>query len=267
MGATIGCVGCGNMGGAILRGLAEREDLTLMGLDTDAERVQVLCMECGMREVHTVKEMAAKADYLLLAVKPHQVRPMLKDLAAYLRTEQVVISIAAGVTLEQLKTAASGVCPMVRVMPNTPAMVGRGVFALCLDDPMLSDEQRDFVTGLFAGIGQAHALEERYFDAFTAIAGSGPAYVFYFMEAVIEAAVTLGFSRSKATEIVEGLFQGSARLALDSDEHVSVLREMVCSPGGATIAAVNHLDRMAVRGMIIDAVKEAARRSKEMGDE
>jgi pyrroline-5-carboxylate reductase len=109
-------------------------------------------------------------------------------------------------------------------------------------------------------------LPEKLFDAFTAVAGSGPAYVFYFMEAVIEAGVTLGLTRQQATQMVEGLFVGSARLAAESGHHVSVLREMVCSPAGTTIAATNAFDKAAVRAAIVKGVLKSAKRSQELGD-
>lgn len=267
MTVTIGCIGCGNMGAAILRGLAQRDDLSLLGLDADKSRVDALCEECGMAAADSAKGIASDADYLLIAVKPGQVGPLLRELAPHLQPRQVILSIAAGVTLEQLKTDSSGVCPVVRVMPNTPAMVGEGVFALCFDDPALSEGQMQFVSGLFETIGQAHVLDESEIDVFTAVVGSGPAYVFYFMEAVIEAGVTLGFPRDKATRMVQALFSGSAKLASESGIHPSILREMVCSPKGTTIQATNHLDAEAVRSAIVEAVRRSYERSVEMADD
>ncbi len=264
--ASLGCIGCGNMGAAILRGLAGREGLTLGGFDLDEARVAALAEEIGMEPIHSAREVAERCDYILVAVKPHQVPHLLKDLASRLTPRQTLISIAAGIRLEQLKSASSGVCPVVRVMPNTPAMVGSGVFALCLDDPALGEGQKEFVRDMFQALGQVHELHERYFDAFTAVAGSGPAYVFYFMEAIVEAGVVLGLTRDQSTAMVKGLFTGSAKLAEESSLHLSQLREMVTSPAGTTIAATSHMDRQAIRGHIIDAVKASCTRSKELGE-
>jgi pyrroline-5-carboxylate reductase len=150
-------------------------------------------------------------------------------------------------------------------MPNTPAMVGQGVFAVCFDDPALTPAAKDFLQGLFRSLGQVHVLGEDRFDAFTAVAGSGPAYVFYFMEAIVEAGVTLGLTRAQSTEMVKKLFSGSAALAEETSMHLSELREMVTSPAGTTIAATNVLDLGAVRGKIVEAVKAASDRSREMG--
>lgn len=265
MNIRLGVIGLGNMGAAIVRGLAGREDVTLFGMDADQAKMDELAQEVGLTPCPTLFKIIEEAQYLVVAVKPHQVQAVLKDSCTRLTPAHVVVSIAAGVGLETLKNHVCGACPVVRVMPNTPAMVRAGVFALCLEDPMLKDEHREFVTELFKPLGQAHVLPESLFDAFTAVVGSGPAYVFYFMEALMEAAVTLGFTRGQAQEVVRGLFSGSAALAEQSGKHVSLLREMVTSPAGTTITALNHLDRQAVRAAIIDAVAAACRRSKELG--
>lgn len=266
MAATFGCIGCGNMGAAILRGLSGRSDIELFGLDPDGEKVKTLSEEIGMTPVNTFREMAEQADYIMLAVKPYQLKQVLEELAPRLQASQTLISIAAGVTLKGLKTFCSGASPVIRVMPNTPAMVQSGVFALCFDDPSLKQEKCDFVEGVFSSLGQVHVLHEKDFDAFTALVGSGPAYVFYFMEALIEAGVTLGLQRPQATDMVKGLFVGASKLADESDFHVSLLREMVTSPGGTTIAATNVMDKQAVRSALVEAVKASAQRSKELGD-
>lgn len=264
MALTFGCIGCGNMGSAIMRGLAGRQDVQLLGLDADPAKASALAEEIGMRVAASTQKLVEEADYILAAVKPNQMRSLLTELKARLRPAQVLISIAAGVSLEQLKDYSSGSCPVVRVMPNTPAMVQEGVFAICLEDPTLKENHKSFVMELFGALGQAHDLPEKLFDAFTAVAGSGPAYVFYFMEALVESGVALGLHRDQTTQMVGGLFTGCAALAQQSDSHLSLLREMVTSPGGTTIAATNVLDENAVRGKIIQAVKAACQRCKEL---
>lgn len=262
---TIGFIGTGNMGAAIIRGLSVRDDLSLVGFDVYTEGLKALA-EFGLTAATSAFEVAEKSDFILLAVKPHQVETVLHEIGPALDKSKTILSIAAGVTQAKLSLWSGSACPAVRVMPNTPAMVGEGVFALCLEDKRLSKETGDFVKGLFEGIGQVHVLPESQFDAFTAVAGSGPAYVFYFMEAIIEAGVTMGLTRPQATAMVEGLFTGSAKLAAESDFHLSVLREMVCSPGGTTIAALNVFDENAVRSDIVQGVLRSAERSKELGD-
>ncbi len=261
---TIGFIGTGNMGAAIVRGLAGRDGLSLVGFDLNTASLEVLA-KVGMRAAASPAELAAQCDMILLAVKPHQVQAVLADIAPALGPDKTVLSIAAGVTMKKLMKWA-GQAPVVRVMPNTPAMVGAGVFALCLEDERLGEDKKALIQDLFASLGQVHVLPEKQFDAFTAVAGSGPAYVFYFMEAVIEAGVTLGLTRQQATQMTEGLFVGSSKLAAESEHHVSVLREMVCSPAGTTIAALNVFDKKAVRAAIVKGVLKSAKRSAELGD-
>ncbi|MFV0347865.1 MAG: pyrroline-5-carboxylate reductase [Halodesulfovibrio sp.] len=261
---TFGCIGCGNMGSAILRGLAAKEGLAFTGFDRNENALAALRDDINFQPLASEKDVAEKADYILLAVKPDMVEAVLGKIAPALTKDKVVISIAAGVSQAALKEYSKKACPVVRCMPNTPAMVGEGIFALCFEDADLSDEHQAAIQEIFGTIGQALVLEEKKFNAFTAVAGCGPAYVFHFMEAVVEAAVTVGFTRKDATDMVIKLFKGSVKLADESDQHLSVLREMVCSPAGVTIAAVNHLDRTAVRGNIIDAVLEARQRGLEM---
>lgn len=263
---SVGFIGTGNMGAAIIRGLLERDGFEVHGTDIDQKRLKELADE-GLEPQADARIIARICDYVVLCVKPHHVAGIVQEIKAELSPDKCLVSIAAGVTVKAIADSAGGACPVVRVMPNTPAMVGAGVFAVCLDDERLTQEQRDFVPMLFKSLGQVHVLGENYFDAFTAVVGSGPAYVFYFMEALIESGVTLGLTRDQATQMVNGLFTGSAKLAAESGIHVSKLREMVTSPAGTTIQALNHFDRSALRGSIIDAVELCCERSKELGQD
>ncbi len=262
MAAKVGFIGLGNMGSAIVRGL---EGVEVHGTDLNDSFVQALEKDCGLIRAASAEELARNCEYVVLAVKPQHAQKVCQSFASVMTGDKCLISIAAGLTSSRLKDWVGGKCPVVRVMPNTPALVGGGVFAVSLDDEGLSVDQKDFVGGLFKALGQVHILAEKDFDAFTAVIGSGPAYVFYFMEACVEAAVALGLPRLKATEMVKGLFSGSAKLAEESDQHLSVLREMVTSPGGTTIAALNHMDRTAVRGNLVDSIRESFLRSIELG--
>ncbi|MEG2139773.1 MAG: pyrroline-5-carboxylate reductase dimerization domain-containing protein, partial [Bilophila sp.] len=179
----------------------------------------------------------------------------------HLNAKKTVLSLASGVSIQTLQEAVDGRCPVVRVMPNTPALVGAGVFALCLEDPTLCEETRTAVLDLFTILGSTVVLPEKRFKAFTALVGCGPAYVFHFMDALAEAGVTLGFSRKESLELVTQLVLGSAKLAAVSGKHPALLREDVCSPAGVTIAAINHMDRTALRGHLIDAILTAHERS------
>lgn len=265
MAAVIGFLGAGNMGAAIIKGLPSVPDVSAMAYDVDAAKVAALTGDKLATAAATPEELAAASDYLVLCVKPQYLAAAMAGLTPHLGHETVIVSIVAGVTMARLRELSGGKCPVVRVMPNTPALVGAGQFALCLDDTALDPGQKDFVATLFAALGRTYVLEEKFFDAFTGLAGSGPAYVLHFMEALIESGVLMGFARDKSTDIVLGLFEGTAKLAVETGLHPSLLREMVTSPAGTTIEALMHLDRQAVRAAIIDAAVASRDRSKALG--
>lgn len=256
---NIGCIGCGNMGGAILGGLAQRPGLHLFGYNRTPRRLEPLLAK-GVTAVPDIAGLAARCDIVILGVKPYLVQETLTAALPALTPEKVVISIAAGVTLQDLREWSQGRCHVVRVMPNTPALVGAGIFAV-QEDPELPEAILRLVIDLFSLLGQAIVLPEKKFNPFMALVGCGPAYVFHFMDALAEAGVTMGFTREEALDLVNGLFLGSAKLAAVPGSHPAILREQVCSPAGVTIAAMNHLDRSAVRGHIIDAVLAAYAKS------
>lgn len=259
-----GFIGLGNMGGAIARGLAPAGDFELLGFDpSQATRDKLTDV---MTVLPTGRAVAEQADLLLLAVKPQVMRHVLTDLAQVLRPGTCVISIAAGITLEKLIKWSGKACPVVRVMPNTPAMVGLGVYALCFDHDLLTNDLKTQVTTIFTSIGQAHVLPEKLFDAYTGLIGSGPAYVYAFMEALIDAGLTLGLTRPQASLMVKGLVAGAARMAEADDAHPTLLKEMVTSPGGTTIAGLNALDEHRFKFAVSQAVLAATRRSRELGD-
>ncbi|MFW6323663.1 MAG: pyrroline-5-carboxylate reductase [Desulfovibrionales bacterium] len=264
--ASIGFIGAGNMGGAIARGLSLRKDVKLFGFDLDREKLGALAGETGMEPTSSLPELVKHSEFILLAVKPQHLEQVVRDTAELLSPDKCLISIAAGITSESIRQWAGSRCPVVRVMPNTPALAGSGVFALCLDDPALPDEKKEQIRLFFEGQGNVHIIPESLFDGFTAVIGSGPAYVIYFMEALIDAAVTLGIPRNAAADMVVSLFDGSVDLIRESGRSLASLREMVCSPGGSTIAGLNHFDRRAVRGALIDGVLQAFARNKELGE-
>ncbi|EPR42393.1 pyrroline-5-carboxylate reductase [Desulfovibrio sp. X2] len=263
--ASIGFIGTGNMGSAIIRGLA-KSGHEIHGTDISRSKVEELARDCGLVPAAAPADVVAACTYIVLAVKPQHMQAMLGSVAPKLGAEKRLISIAAGLTSEKLRAWSGGVCPVVRVMPNTPALVGRGVTAVCFGEASgISEADRNVVREIFGAVGQVHELAEKDLDAFTAVVGSGPAYVFYFMEAMIESAVALGLPRDTATDMVKALFAGSCALAELDGRHLSILREMVTSPAGTTIQALMHMDRTGTRGHIIDAVGASYRRSLEFG--
>ncbi len=262
----IGFIGAGNMGKAIMTRLAAG-DSDLSAFDLDQAKLDALASH-GVRPVDCLPELAQRSDFIVLAVKPQHLPAAVAQIRPALTETKRIISIAAGISLSSLKEHVAGQCPVIRVMPNTPAMVGKGCSAICLDpwDNRLTETDKTIVEDIFRTVGTVHILPEKDFDAFTAIVGSGPAYVFYFMDAAIEAAVRLGLPRPLASDMVKALFSGSSALAEQSDFSPVQLREMVSSPAGTTIEAIVHMDRMAVRGNFIDAITACYERSRELGN-
>ena len=250
MSMSIGCVGCGNMGGAILAGLAASSlDCTLYGHTRTAARMAPL-EAAGVTRLDSAGELARKARYVVMAVKPYQVEALLAGMAPDFGPDTVVISVAAGISIARLQAAVGGRCPVVRCMPNTPALVGKGVFALCFDDKVPAAGKEDILR-FFSQLGVCLELPESRFTAFSALIGAGPAYVFGMMQGLVQAGVTLGLGRKECRDMVAALFEGSAVMAARSDTPLMELRDQVCSPGGLTIAGVNVLDRAGLSGLLL----------------
>ena len=261
----IGCIGCGNMGGGVLKGLVPHGEYELFGHDHSRSKVEALDAE-GHRVAWTEspRALAEAADVIILAVKPYQMEAMLEEIRPVLDGSKVVLSLAAAVSQEKLMQGSGGLCPVVRTMPNLPVIVGKGVFALCFDDPSLSEARKAELLALFQKLGMAVVLPERLFPAFTSLVGCGPAFVFLFMEGLLNAGITMGLKASESRELIAAMVEGTARLALESGESFADLRVKVCSPAGTTIRGVNHLQRNAVPGHVADAVLEALKRDMEM---
>lgn len=257
---SVGCIGCGNMGGGVLRGLAVQGKYRLLGHDHSRSKVEAL----GAEWADSPKELARCADIVILAVKPHQMEAMLEEIRPALDASKIVLSLAAAFSMEKLRAGVAGMCPVARVMPNLPVIVGKGVFALCFDDKALQEPQKAELLALFQSMGKAVVLPEAQFSAFSSLVGCGPAFVFLFMEGLQNAGITMGLKAPVVKELVAAMVEGSAKLCLESPESFADLRVKVCSPAGTTIRGVNHLERCAVRGHVTDAVLEALKRDEEM---
>lgn len=264
---TIGCIGCGNMGGAIMRGLATIAEgelpgtpFRLLGVDRHPERLEA----CGVQGTD-LATLGRVADIIIAAVKPYDVEAVLKQVFVEKRTRSplpVVISVAAGLSVGTLRDFVDRRAAIVRCMPNTPVSVGMGSFALCMDDPLLTSNQHTDLLALFNRLGRALPMPEAKFPAFAALVGCGPAYMFHFFDALAEAGVTMGFSRTDAISMVAYLAAGSAQLAMQPGTHPALLREAVCSPAGSTIQGITQLDKHAVRAAVVQAVHAAWEKEK-----
>ena len=259
----IGCIGCGNMGGAILGGLAGRPGLHLFGYNRTPKRLEPLLAK-GVKPVADIPGLVAASDIVIIGVKPYLVAETLQAALPALRPESVVISIAAGVTLRDLREVVQNRCHVVRVMPNTPAAIGRGMLALSAEAGT-PEARIQAVEAMLAPAGLVERIAEGQMDAFSAVAGCGPAFVYPFIEALADGGVLVGLPRGQAMTYAAQMVLGAAALVLESGKHPGQLKDEVCSPGGSTIAGVAALEARAFRSAVIEAVEAAYRRTVELG--
>lgn len=264
----IGMIGAGNMGSAILHGMLNADYVKpeqLFVTDKSRRRMEQLSHELrGVTFCEDATELVSNCDIIILAVKPNVLQLVVDEIKPVLDSSKSVISIAAGWTVPMLRNALDGTgAAYLRVMPNTPAMVGEGMTALC-DDTTFTDENFRFAKGIFDAVGRTAVLPERLFDGVIAISGSSPAYVYMFIEAMADAGVAEGLPRATAYEMAAQSVLGSALMVLQSGDHPGKLKDAVCSPGGTTIDAVIELERKGFRASVMDAMKACADKSRKM---
>lgn len=253
-------VGGGVMGGAIASGLTSQGWANVTVVEPGPARRTELVEEPGLQVVGSVAEIDGNPDVIAIVVKPNVAAAVCGQIAPLIGEQTLVMSMCAGVALGALASNLPAGIPIVRVMPNTPAQVGAGMSALSPNE-LVSEPQLDLVTALMGAVGETMVVPESQQDAVTAVSGSGPAYVFYLAEALIEAGVQVGLTRAQADRLARQTIVGSARL-LAGGEHPTVLRERVTSPGGTTAAGIRALDAHATRAAVSDAVWAAYRRSR-----
>ncbi|PKW26458.1 pyrroline-5-carboxylate reductase [Phycicoccus duodecadis] len=261
---TVAIFGAGVMGETLLSGLLRsgRPADSLVITERRPERAAELAERYGVRVLDNA-EAAAAADTLVLVVKPQDMGALLEEVAPHVAPGNLVVSLAAGITTAFLEARLPEGRAVVRVMPNTPALVDQGMAAVSsgahCEAAHLAEAQ-----GLLAATGKVLEVPEKLQDAVTAISGSGPAYIFYVVEAMIEAGVVLGMPRATATELVVQTLFGAATMIKETGQHPTVLREQVTSPGGTTAAALRVMDDHKVRAAFISAMEAAATRSAEL---
>jgi pyrroline-5-carboxylate reductase len=262
----LGIIGAGNMAEAILRGVLGANVLphgAIVASDTSAARRKHVFNTLGV-ECVADSAVPAGCPRVLLAVKPQVMAEVLDGIAGAVAAEALVISIAAGVTTRFIDERLGGRGRIVRVMPNTPMLVGAGMSALA-PGPRAAEDDIAWARRLFSASGQTAVVAEELMDAVTAVSGSGPAYFFYLIEAMIEAGVAEGLDRDVAAALAAQTCAGSARLLSETGERAEVLRAKVTSPGGTTQQAVSSMEADGVKEALVRAVRAAAERSRELG--
>ena len=264
----ISFIGGGNMAAALIGGLANKVTAgkNVHVVDINADALQSLSTRFGVTTAQQIDATIAQSDIIVLAVKPQQLKDVVKQLTPHV-DKQLVLSIAAGIRIADIARWMGGHSAIVRAMPNTPALIGKGITGLVATEAV-SAAQKDTAGKILQTVGETVWLDdEQLIDAVTGVSGSGPAYVFYFIEAMQEAAVALGLTPEQGIALAKATFAGAAELAVKSDEPVSVLRERVTSKGGTTYAGLMSLEQSGVKTAIGNAVKAAADRGRALGEE
>lgn len=263
----LGFIGCGNMAGAIIRGIlaagaAQPQDI--IGADLSAAAREKVRDECGIRVTEENSVVVREAETVFLTVKPQYLEEVILGIRDTARPDQLFVSIAAGRSVSWIEERF-GEYPvrLVRLMPNTPALVGAGMTAVCAND-RVSAQEMEAVRGLCQAFGEAAVVSESLFDVVTAVSGSSPAYVFMFIEAMADAAVQGGMPRAMAYQFASQAVLGSAKMVLETGKHPGELKDMVTSPAGTTIEAVRVLEEKGFRSAVFECVKACTEKSASM---
>ena len=269
---TITCIGSGNMGTALMRGAATGLDPeNIRFADAEGHKAEEAARALGAGICHSNREAAAEGNYIFLAVKPQVLEEVLKEIAPVVQQRLAdghplaLVSMAAGWPIKRIQAYFAGAAmpPVVRIMPNTPALVSAGLIAVS-PSPEVSSNQVAELERILSGAGIVDFIEEQYLDGVTALSGSGPAYVCLFIEALADGGVRAGLPRDKALRYAAQTALGSAKMLLETGRHPGELKDMVASPGGTTIAGIAALENGSFRGTVMSAVEAAYRRALEL---
>ncbi len=263
----IGFIGAGQMATALGQGLIKAGLVApenMLAADPVAEALERFGQATGAQTTDKNEDVATGADVIFLAVKPQQIAGVMGKLRGKITADTLVISIAAGVRLAVLAEGLGGEVRLVRVMPNTPCLVGRGACGYCLGETATEDDDR-LVEQLLGAVSLAYRVEEKLIDAVTGLSGSGPAFVYIMIEALSDGGVRMGLPRNVATALAAQTFRGAAEMVLETGEHPGSLKDKVTSPGGTTIAGLQALESAGLRAALMGAVEAATRRSIELG--
>ncbi|HHV31441.1 MAG: pyrroline-5-carboxylate reductase [Ruminococcaceae bacterium] len=262
----LGFIGCGNMACAMMGGIIKNQVLSaeeIIASNLGRAPLERAQRELGIKTAQDNREVVRQAEIVVLAVKPQVYETVIREVAETVRPEQVIVTIAPGKTLNWLTETFGKPVKLVRTMPNTPALVGEGITAVCANESVTAKELEE-VCRLLRGFGRTEVIPEHLMDVVVSVSGSSPAYVFLFIEAMADAAVADGMPRKQAYEFAAQAVLGSAKMVLESGKHPGELKDMVCSPGGTTIEAVRVLEAKGFRSSVIEAMKACTHKAKSM---
>lgn len=260
---SIGFIGTGRIAQAIISGLSHDPDIIICGYDKAPEAAQALARQFGIEAEESLEGLVRDTSIIIIAVKPYQMAEVLEELKPALRSHQLLISVAAGISTGFIESNLQENSRVVRVMPNTPAFVGQGMTALCKGTHATADDL--LVTErIFNAIGKTAIIEERSMDAATAVSGSGPAYMFRIIDSIAEGGAACGLDRETAKILAAQTMLGAALMVLSGRKSPEELVREVTTPGGTTEAGLKEMDRLDLRTTLVETVKAAAARSREL---
>lgn len=268
MNKTIGFIGVGNMGSAIIQGLIKSNIANkkqIYAFDFYSENLNEKAIQLGFNAEEDNIEVIKNTDIVFLAVKPQGIKLILEEISTYAKPEQIFISMAAGISIEFIKSFFDFDAKIIRIMPNTPALVGEGMTGMASETPV-TNEEIQIAKELLGSFSLVEEVKEDLLDAVTAISGSSPAYVDLFIESLADGGVLLGLPRDKAYVFATQAVIGAAKMIQETGKHPASLKDMVCSPAGTTIAAVHQLEKHGFRNAIIEAMIAAENRSKKINN-
>ncbi|MFA6988780.1 MAG: pyrroline-5-carboxylate reductase [Candidatus Gastranaerophilaceae bacterium] len=263
----IGFIGAGKMGGAIIKGLISsgfiaKESIFVSEPNKEIAKYTEETLE--IKVFHNNKQLADSSDIIVLAVKPFMIKTVLEEIKEYLTDKKLIISIAAGITTSFIQEIAGNI-PVIRVMPNTPALVSEGMSAICRGK-FASDEQIEDAEKIFSKVGKCIEVTENLIDVVTGISGSGPAFAYTIMEALADGGVKLGLPKSTALILAAQTMLGSAKMVLETGKHPSILKDEVTTPGGCTAEGLAVLEDNNIRSVLIKTVEKTAKKAFELGN-
>ncbi|MBQ8924325.1 MAG: pyrroline-5-carboxylate reductase [Lachnospiraceae bacterium] len=262
----VGFIGCGNMASAIIGGLINNANIKaseIIAADASEAAIKKASDNLNINTTLDNKEVASSSEVLFLSVKPQFYETVIAEIKDTISDNQIVVTIAPGKTLAWLAERIGGNVKIVRTMPNTPALVGEGITAVCKNS-LVNEEEFSYIMSLLKSFGLAEGISESLMDVVVSVSSSSPAYVFMFIEAMADAAVLDGMPRDKAYKFAAQAVLGSAKMVIETGKHPGELKDMVCSPAGTTIEAVRVLEEKGFRSSIIEAMKACTDKSRSL---
>jgi pyrroline-5-carboxylate reductase len=266
---TIGLIGAGNMGSALVKGMLKKSVATagdIVAYDADERKLTAFCDETGVRAAADNISLVRLSDIIILAVKPGSAPGVLTETAGELTGYKLLISVVLGLSLKRMSELSGNRARCIRVMPNTPALVNEGMTCISLGGGTTGDD-KDMAASLFGSVGLVEFMPESDIEKVTSLTGSSPAYIFMLIESMADAAVLTGLPRGAAYKLASQAVLGSAKMALETGLHPGILKDMVCSPAGSTIEAVRTLEDKGFRSAVIEAMQACERRVREISSQ